>query len=449
MVLQTTYLDGPELILRVPRVLPWTHLLWRYPVCGDLTAIKRMYADRIASPYDVDPAGRNALLYASKQQSAKVAQFLLDQGADGNQLDSLGRPPSELLLKRSFAGMYGDLGPDIIRRILNGNDSLDEFGFTTLHQIVLGFTFKDLKTVLDATTDTINTTDSLGRTALFWAVICDHVNHVQLLLSYDADPNAKDTRGYTPVDFIRGPSVCKLLLAAGAKNNVNPQNYHHSSLHEQVIENGCAEVMTLFAAADFDIDIKDHDHETPLLNAIYAGHTTVVKRLIELGADVNAANVSSHDSALHFAANFDRPEILRLLLDASADYTALDRNGRNLAHCAARTASTALVKIMTGTKLVGLDLEGRDSEGKTPCDYMSERIVMTDLEVGVHEAWEELVAALSLSPPPAYTSDKVGEKSGRVEEVLDLEMQTFETEWSKVPGAFPVETIWEVGVDAD
>lgn len=76
IILRITYLDGPELILRVPRILPWTHLLWRYSVCGDLTVIRRMYAEVKASPYDVDPAGRNALLYASKQQSARVVQFL-------------------------------------------------------------------------------------------------------------------------------------------------------------------------------------------------------------------------------------------------------------------------------------------------------------------------------------------------------------------------------------
>ena len=446
MVLQTTLLDGPELLLRVPRVLPWTHLLWRYSVCGDLMAIKRMYADRIASPFDVDPAGRNVLLYASKQQNVEVTEFLLNQKADPDQADSLGRVPSERLLKRSFGGMYGEQGSIVMRRILNSRE--DEFEFGTLHRIVLGLEFKALQSVLDATTDTIDRPDSMGRTALFWAVIRDNVEHVGLLLDYGADVNAKDNHGFAPIDVVRGPVVCKQLLDAGAINNVNSQNYHHSSLHEQVIENGNADVVSSMAAAGWDIDIKDHDHETPLLNAIYAGHTEVVNRLVELGANVNNANLSSRDSALHFAAAFDRPVILKLLFEKGADPGALDCNGRNVAHCAAMKGSTELIKIMTAAKLTDLDLWSTDYEGKTPGDYMSERIVLTDMEVGVHEAWEELVAALT-SPPPAYDSPVSDEISERVIELVDaIEEDLEKVVWPKVPGAFPIDTVRKAGVCA-
>lgn len=326
--------------------------------------------------------------------------------------------------------MYGDQGQGIVRRILHGNDAFDKFGFNTLHKIVLGFEPKDLQTVLDATTDSINIPVSLGRTAIFWAVIFDNTEHVQLLLEYDADPSASDLRGFTPMDFVRGPSVCESLLARGGRNNINPQNFHHSSLHEHVIENGCAEVISLFAAANFDIDIKDQDNETPLLNAIYAGQTAVVKRLIELGADANSANISSRDSAIHFAASFDRPEILKLLLDKGADYTVLGCNGRNLAHRAARAGSREMIKIMARADLSILDFSLGDYEARTPADYMNERIVMTDLEVGVHEAWEELVA--KLPPLPPYDSSKVDKKVA----------QEF-----KVPGAFPTIRVQEVEVD--
>ncbi|KAK4693752.1 hypothetical protein P7C71_g3701, partial [Lecanoromycetidae sp. Uapishka_2] len=452
IILQTTYLDGPELVLRVPRVLPWTHLLWRYSVCGDLMAIKRMYADRIASPYDVDPAGRNALLYASKQESVHVAEFLLEQGADSNQHDSQGRPPSERLLVRSFGGRYGSQGTNIMRRILSNDDSYDEFGFTTLHKIILGLNPTSLATILRLTTDTLHTTDSLGRTPLFWAVIRDNASHVKLLLSYDSDPNARDARGYTPLDFVRSPAICALLLDAGATININPKNWYHSSLHEQVIENGgSAEVMTLFHAAGFDIDIKDHDNETPLLNAIYAGHTEVVKTLIDLGADVNAANISSRDSALHFAAAFDRPTILEMLLDKQADYTALDCNGQNLAHRAARTASTKFINTMAKAGLNELDLTLRDSEGKTAGEYMMERIVLTDAEVGVHEAWEELVEKLG-GALPGY-DEAVEELREDVEKVFEQGLQPSKAQWKKedmlkIPGAFPVVTVEEICVGA-
>ena len=447
-VLQTTHLDPPELLLRVPRVLPWTHVLWKYSVNGDLMAIRKLYAERKVSQHDVDPSGRNALLYASKQESAELAEFLLVQGVDSNQPDRRGIPPSELLLKRSFGGMYGEYGPSIMRHVLRDDDSYDEFGFTTLHKIVLGLIIKDLYMVLEATTDTVNTVDSIGRTALFWAVICDNIEKVELLLAYGASVNARDSRGFMPIDFVRGPAVCKALLDAGASNNINSLHYN-SSIHEQVIENGSVEVMALFADAGWDIDIRDRDNETPLLNSIYAGHTAVAKLLIERGADVNAANLSSKDSALHFAAKFDRPEIFKMLLDADADYTVLDSDGRNFAHCAARTASTEFIKIMTNARLSRLDLTKKDFEGKTANDYMEERIVLSDSDIGVHEAWEDFG-----SGPPAMnttTDPSLQYMVGKAQTGVYFSLEHPETvmhvgvmEELKMPGAFPTVQIQEI-----
>ena len=293
---------------------------------------------------DIDPAGRNALVHASKHKSTELAVFLLDQGADVSQPDSLGVSASERFLQRPFGGMYSD-NDAIIRRILKGDDSFDEFSFTTLHKIILGFDIRELQVVLDATTDTLNVPDSLGRTYLFWAVFCDNVEHVRLLLSYGADPNARDLRGFSPLDFVRGPGICQLLLAHDAKMNINPRNYHRSSVHAHVLENDRPDVIDVFASAGFDI--RDNDDETPLPNAIHRGQTAVVKRLLELGANVNGVEKSSRDSAVHFSAHCDRPDILKMLLAHGADYTVLECYGRNLAHCAAKTGSTEFLKVMT------------------------------------------------------------------------------------------------------
>lgn len=222
-----------------------------------------MFADKVASPHDIDPAGRNALVHTSKHKSTELAVSPLDQGADVSQPDSLGGTASERFLQRSFGGMYSD-NDAIIRRILKSDDSFDEFGFMTLHKIVLGFDIRELQVFLDATTDTLNVPDSLGRTGLFWAVFLDNVEHVRLLLSYGADSNARDPRGFSPLDFVRGLGVCQLLLAHNAQMNINPRIYHRSSVHEHVRENGCLDVIDVFASAGFDIEIRDKDDETPL-----------------------------------------------------------------------------------------------------------------------------------------------------------------------------------------
>lgn len=107
--------------------------------------------------------------------------------------------------------------------------------------------------------------------------------------------------------------------------------------------------------------------------------------------------------------------------------------------------STELIKILAAANFTDPDLRAMDYEGKTPSDYMSERIVLTDMEVGVDEAWEELMAAL-VSPPPAYASPISDEMSERVVELVDaIEEDLEKVVWPRVPGAFPIDTAQKLG----
>lgn len=83
---------GPEFLLRLPRVMPWSHMLWRYSLNGNVQAIQKMYEDGLASPYDINLRGGNALDYACRFETCEVALFLLDQGADPS-LKSIARTP--------------------------------------------------------------------------------------------------------------------------------------------------------------------------------------------------------------------------------------------------------------------------------------------------------------------------------------------------------------------
>lgn len=66
---------GPEFLLRIPRVMPWSHMLWRYSLNGNVQAIQKMFEDRLASPYDINPQGGNALNSACSLKTCEVAQF--------------------------------------------------------------------------------------------------------------------------------------------------------------------------------------------------------------------------------------------------------------------------------------------------------------------------------------------------------------------------------------
>ena len=61
-VIQLSYMKGPELVLRVPRVVPDNAPALFYAVQGDIEGIKSLFSKGLASPYDVAlDSGRTAL----------------------------------------------------------------------------------------------------------------------------------------------------------------------------------------------------------------------------------------------------------------------------------------------------------------------------------------------------------------------------------------------------
>ena len=76
---------------------------------------------------------------------------------------------------------------------------------------------------------------------------------------------------------------------------------------------------------------RDADPETPLLNAIFKRHDRSARLLIEGGAHISAANVSSEDAVIRFVVSFDHHKILPLLVVHGANYIARICDGKSVA----------------------------------------------------------------------------------------------------------------------
>ncbi len=390
-----------------------------------------MHDEKFATPYDLNQKNGPAIFYAVEQSTPEFARFLLDHGVDPEVINTAGMTASELLWDRAYGGRYGADGAAIVRKLLARGDAVDEMGFTTLHKIILGFIHKKLRTVLEASTDSVNMIDSRGHTPLHWAVLCDDAAAAQHLLDYGADPNITDREGLLAIDHVKGPLVCTTLLKAKA-NIHNPLPFNkRCALQHTVNRNAPVETIEILIAAGGDVNVSDTDRETALLSAIYYGYTEIIETLIRCGADVNVSNISSRHNSTKFAAASDRSDVLPLLLNSGADYTALDVYGQDLGHSAATFASTEFIKVMTRCDLPNLRLDVPDKAGRTAKDLMHERIIFTDREVGVHEAFESLVASLTTLS---------GTKQGNIdfEELLDPSCRPGTPDVSQLPGAFPL-----------
>jgi len=396
LTMHHTPLDGPKIALRAPRVTPWSHVYWKYANRGDLVAIQKMFSQHKASPHDVNPRGVTALGYAVNHEDYRISKFLIDQGTDPNLPSASGRLASEALIDASFAGRFGSEGIGIVEGMLQNTEFMEIRGLTTLHKIVLDIIQKDLRMELETSKASVNIGDAKKRTSLAWAVIRDDLNAVADLLAFDADPNSIDDEGNSPLGFVKSSGVCKALLDAGVDINTRNTDYQRTPLHMVCHVHGNVEVVNLLIEAGIHVDVRDFDHETPLLNAVFWHLTATAERLIELGADVNARNVSSEDNTIHFAVSYCHHEIISSLLAHGVHCAIRNVRSRNVAHMVAIFADTETINTLTDCKSTGLHLSLKDVDGKTPFDYLAEREVFGESEMGIHEAFEAFARSVAL-----------------------------------------------------
>ena len=428
--------SGPEFLLRVPRVVPWSHLLWNYAINGDLLAIQRLFAAGKASPYDLNPRGSNAFYYAGNRDPLRLFRYFLEQGMDMNHPNDVGRTASDIIWEYSLVGNPGSEEDNVFRSMLRDSDHLQTRHFSALHRIIMGLSNDDLESVLESSTTDINVGDSNNMTPLCLATIRNDVQAVKLLLTFGANPNIVDKWGSTPLFFARNTDICKMLLDAGVNIHTHNAVLGRSALHQRYtlisrcyMESDTVDKIDLLVNAGIDVDVRDGLGRTPLLAAIYSGYTSHARRLLELGANPNVCSQTSHHSAMHNAVLFNRYELIALLLERGADYTAVSADGLNIAHMAAWSASTKTISVLADSHLVNLDMSLRCKGGKTPADYLSERSILTESEQGIHAEFERFRKSIPFSG---------ADRAGRVPPADAVPDLSDECDNLHLPGAYPV-----------
>ena len=71
---------GPELIVRIPRIVSFEASIFQYVRNEDLCGIKRLFESGLSSPFDVDPIGMSALAV-----SEAASSYVIDQSHKAQQ----------------------------------------------------------------------------------------------------------------------------------------------------------------------------------------------------------------------------------------------------------------------------------------------------------------------------------------------------------------------------
>ncbi|MCB1218461.1 ankyrin repeat domain-containing protein [bacterium] len=176
----------------------------------------------------------------------------------------------------------------------------------------------------------VDTPNLAGVSPLQAAAYKQKLQHMQLFIEHGADVNYEDPRfRATPVDFAVGGGnveVLQLLLDNGADPAGGSQS---RPILLDAIESGSPEMFEFVYERFPDLDVADRSGQGTLMNACLAGHLEIVRRLVELGVDVNQTEPMG-GMPVGAAAFRGKWDIVDFLVQHGADPLASYRGNRNL-----------------------------------------------------------------------------------------------------------------------
>ena len=320
---------------------------------------------------------QTALMVAVRENHPDVVAFLVERGADVNAKTRTGGTPA-WILPNSVPGFGHGVG--IVRGGLPARGLRNPIPgalFPLLYAARDG-RLDIVRTLVAAKAD-VNQADANGITPLITAITNNHVDVALFLIDHGADIKASDWYGRTPLwsavetrnqDFDAGTQdnsidrapfieLIKVLIERGADLNVRVKevppfkrhflkgtgslswvNFTGQTPFLTAALSGDLTVMRLLLQHGADPKIPTVDGTTALMAAagvnwvFYQTYDEGPKALLEavelchsLGMDVNAVN-SMGLTALHGAANRGSDDIIRFLVDKSGKLDVKDKEGR-------------------------------------------------------------------------------------------------------------------------
>ncbi|XP_033868430.1 ankyrin repeat and SOCS box protein 11-like isoform X1 [Acipenser ruthenus] len=201
-----------------------------------------------------------------------------------------------------------------------------------LHEAAFHGRLLSLKTLI-AQGFNLNITTIDRVSPLHEACLGGHVACAKVLLENGANVNSVTVEGITPLynACCSGSAACvNVLLEYGAHSQ--PECQLPSPVHEAT-KRGHRECMEILLANGVNIDQEVPHLGTPLYVACTCQKTDCVKKLLELGANVDLGRLQ--DTPLHAAARKTSTKIVDLLIDYGADVKCRNVEGKRPVELAA------------------------------------------------------------------------------------------------------------------
>ncbi len=314
----------------------------------------------------------DALIKAARMGHLYKAEVVLDSGANANYVNRDGVTPLlaaayeghfdlvKLLIKKKAEVNYVPLGlrqyamskshaPLSIRDLMAAASR----GDTALIAAVRRGHY-DIAEFLLSKDAQVDLPNRHGELSIFVAAGNGDTKLLQLLLDYEADPNATESdnrsnqlslaKGTMGRDSVlmravqRGhQEVAHMLVEVGA--DVNYRGFMGKTALYDAVINGRLNIVNYLIDNGADVNIGSYAGITPLMEAAKMGNVQLVSKLIETGGNVNAierpelgftnqGDGSSGMTALMFASRGGHLDVVTALLSARAQATVRNANGR-------------------------------------------------------------------------------------------------------------------------
>ena len=254
---------------------------------GNLENVKTL----VLAGADIDVGsndGSTPLMYAVlSNDNTDVVEYLLEQGADVNAVNS--------------------------------------YGSTALFIAASKGKLEMARTLVMAGVD-IHAVDHKHQNALMMASIFGKNDVVQYLLERGADINSEDVDGLSPLHFAAGNNgnleTTKTLLKHGA--NIEGTTNTGATPIMSAILSSKTEIIQYLIDEGAEVNVDGEAY--PLAFAIAKNNLEIIKMLVMAGADVNLPYSSDEYFPLLLASNLEHPKAIQYLLENGADVNAKDIN---------------------------------------------------------------------------------------------------------------------------
>ncbi len=170
----------------------------------------------------------------------------------------------------------------------------------------------------------------------------------------------------SPDDFVKSAArgdlvTVRSLLAQGADVNAKDKNGNTALI--EAARTGKAEVVTALVAASADLNAQNKDGWTPPMRAVFAAQATTLKILVDAGARLDLVNNKGQsvvDLAIQLTGNV-RPEMLPILAKGGADVKGATVKGEPALTYAVSSLQDGLV---AGLLNAGVDPDAKDGKGR-------------------------------------------------------------------------------------